>query len=206
MPSPFLSLRVYRAVLTASYAGTLSLQSSALPPPSTLTFTGHDLSALSATYVPHPLGSEDKRWVASGGMDRVGRVWEYTVRQTGLVVLATCLLTLHSPVDPVSFTHDSRRGRRTQDSLHALPAPSPDRLCPLSPSSLVLRYRHPGSSPPHGRLGWSRRSLGFDAGHQRGRRRARGRRAEEEAEKAVGRGRQQGAFGAIRLPTTKGSN
>jgi hypothetical protein len=85
MPSPFSSLRVYRAVLTASYAGTLSLQSSALPPPSTLTFTGHDLSALSATYVPHPLGSEDKRWVASGGMDRVGRVWEYTVRQTARV-------------------------------------------------------------------------------------------------------------------------
>ncbi|GAA5958116.1 hypothetical protein JCM21900_002916 [Sporobolomyces salmonicolor] len=73
------SVSVRGAILTASYAGTLSLQSSALPPPSTLTFVGHDLSALSATYVPHPLGSEDKHWIASGGLDRVGRVWEYTI-------------------------------------------------------------------------------------------------------------------------------
>ncbi|GAA6012123.1 hypothetical protein JCM10207_005137 [Rhodosporidiobolus poonsookiae] len=73
------SVAVRGALLSASYAGTLSLQSSDLPPPSTLTFAGHDLSALSACYVPHPSGSEDKRWIASGGMDRVGRVWEYTV-------------------------------------------------------------------------------------------------------------------------------
>ncbi|BGP31226.1 ribosome bioproteinsis protein ytm1 [Rhodotorula toruloides] len=82
------STAVRGAVLTASYAGTLSLQSSDLPPPSTLTFTGHDLSALSATYVPHPLGSEDKRWVASGGMDRVGRVWEYTIPPPSLTAPA----------------------------------------------------------------------------------------------------------------------
>lgn len=76
-----LCLRAYRSILTASYAGTLSLQSKDLLPGSNLTFTGHDLSALSATYVPVPLGSEDKRWIASGGMDRVGRVWEYSVRR-----------------------------------------------------------------------------------------------------------------------------
>lgn len=75
----FVFLPIYRAVLTASYAGTLSLQHNDLPPPSTLTFAGHDLSVLSTCYVPHPLGSEDKRWIASGGMDRVGRVWEYSV-------------------------------------------------------------------------------------------------------------------------------
>lgn len=74
-----LSHLFFRAILTASYAGTLSLHSSALPPPSNLTFSGHDLSALSCCYVPHPLGSSDKHWVASGGMDRVGRVWEYEV-------------------------------------------------------------------------------------------------------------------------------
>lgn len=69
----------FSAILTASYAGTLSLHSNTFPPPSNLTFNGHDLSALSCCYVPHPLGSEEKRWVASGGMDRVGRVWEYEV-------------------------------------------------------------------------------------------------------------------------------
>ncbi|GAA5855598.1 hypothetical protein JCM8547_001611 [Rhodosporidiobolus lusitaniae] len=73
------SVAVRGALLTASYAGTLSLQASDLPPPSSLTFTGHDLSALSACHVPHPSGSEDKRLIASGGMDRIGRVWEYTV-------------------------------------------------------------------------------------------------------------------------------
>ncbi|GAA5952773.1 hypothetical protein JCM21900_005797 [Sporobolomyces salmonicolor] len=62
------------------HAGTLSLQASAFPPPSTLTLAGHDLSAFFVTYVSHPLGSEDnKHWFASGGMDRVGRVWEYTI-------------------------------------------------------------------------------------------------------------------------------
>ncbi|GAA6044465.1 hypothetical protein JCM8097_004466 [Rhodosporidiobolus ruineniae] len=78
------SVAVKGALLTASYAGTLSLSSSALPPPSSLTFAGHDLSALSACYVPHPTGSEDKRWIASGGMDRVGRVWEYTIPPVSL--------------------------------------------------------------------------------------------------------------------------
>ncbi|GAA5970483.1 hypothetical protein JCM11641_007322 [Rhodosporidiobolus odoratus] len=103
------SLAVRGALLTASYAGTLSLLSSDLPPPSSLTFAGHELSALSACYVPHPLGSEDKRWIASGGMDRVGRVWEYTIpplsltSETPLPVPQTLYtLTLHqAPISSV---------------------------------------------------------------------------------------------------------
>ncbi|GAA6061075.1 hypothetical protein JCM10212_006276 [Sporobolomyces blumeae] len=72
------------AILTSSYAGTLSLQS---PPSHPLTFAGHDLSVLSTTFVPRPVGestSDGKRWVASGGMDRVGRVWEYEVPSLSL--------------------------------------------------------------------------------------------------------------------------
>ncbi|GAA6006119.1 hypothetical protein JCM11491_002037 [Sporobolomyces phaffii] len=64
------------AILSSSYAGTLSLQQSGVANP--LTFAGHDLSVLSTTYIHQPLTSgENKRWVASGGMDRIGRVWEY---------------------------------------------------------------------------------------------------------------------------------
>jgi len=64
-----------RAILTSSYAGTLSLHSSHLA--TDLTFAGHDLSALSVCYVAHPQGSTTQGWIASGGMDRVGRVWQY---------------------------------------------------------------------------------------------------------------------------------
>lgn len=72
---PFVRCLLRRAILTSSYAGTLSLHSSHLA--TDLTFAGHDLSALSACYVPHPLGSTTHGWIASGGMDRVGRVWQY---------------------------------------------------------------------------------------------------------------------------------
>lgn len=67
------------AILSASYAGTLSLSSPALPPPSNMTFSGHGLSVLSCCYVPNPNSQAGKQWVASGGMDRVARVWEYEV-------------------------------------------------------------------------------------------------------------------------------
>ncbi|BGP54826.1 hypothetical protein JCM8202_003333 [Rhodotorula sphaerocarpa] len=102
-----ISLAVRGAVLTASYAGTLSLQHNDLPPPSTLSFSGHDLSVLSACYVPHPLGSEDKRWVASGGMDRVGRVWEYSIPPLSLetpaeVPAPSTLYTLSLHQAPIS--------------------------------------------------------------------------------------------------------
>ena len=98
-----------RAVLTASYAGTLSLQHNDLPPPSTLTFAGHDLSVLSTCYVPHPVGSEDKRWIASGGMDRVGRVWEYSVSKItprGPLIVSRKLMSLpfHAQIPPLSLT------------------------------------------------------------------------------------------------------
>ncbi|BGP39129.1 ribosome bioproteinsis protein ytm1 [Rhodotorula kratochvilovae] len=101
------SVAVRGAILTASYAGTLSLQSNDLPAGTSLTFVGHDLSALSTTYVPVPLGSEDKRWVASGGLDRVGRVWEYSIPPLSLdaeptVPAPTCLYTLSLHQAPIS--------------------------------------------------------------------------------------------------------
>lgn len=69
----------FRAILTSSYAGTLSLHQPTSYPQGDLTFAGHDQSVLSTCYVPHPLGSQTEAWVASGGMDRVGRVWSYAV-------------------------------------------------------------------------------------------------------------------------------
>ncbi|GAA5894528.1 hypothetical protein JCM8208_006265 [Rhodotorula glutinis] len=101
------SIAVRGSILTASYAGTLSLQSNDLARGTNLTFTGHDLSALSATYVPVPLGSDDKRWVASGGMDRVGRVWDYSIPPLSLdaeptVPAPTCLYTLSLHQAPIS--------------------------------------------------------------------------------------------------------
>ncbi|GAA5944622.1 Ytm1p [Sporobolomyces koalae] len=61
------------AILTASYAGTSSLQTTGASSP--LTFAGHDLSVLSTTYIHQSI--DDKKWIASGGMDRLARVWEY---------------------------------------------------------------------------------------------------------------------------------
>ncbi|ORY59879.1 ribosome biogenesis protein YTM1 [Leucosporidium creatinivorum] len=102
------SLAIRGAVLTSSYAGTLSLHSSALPAPSNITFSGHDQSALSACYVPHPLGAEGKQWVASGGMDRLGRVWEYSTPSISLtnptteLPVPTTLYTLNLHTAPIS--------------------------------------------------------------------------------------------------------
>lgn len=72
---------VRRAILTSSYAGSLSLHSPAFGGAGNLTFNGHDQSVLSCCYVANPSGAEGSQWVASGGMDRVGRVWEYQVRR-----------------------------------------------------------------------------------------------------------------------------
>ena len=65
--------------MSASYAGTLSLQSTAA---AALTFSGHDLSVLSSCYIHQPVNGvkDGKKLVASGGMDRVARVWEYEVK------------------------------------------------------------------------------------------------------------------------------
>lgn len=76
-----IKISTHRQILTASYASTLSVTSPFFPPTaSNLSFIGHDLSVLSCCYVQHPTGSSSGRnWIASGGMDRVGRVWEYEV-------------------------------------------------------------------------------------------------------------------------------
>mgnify|MGYP001586680640 FL=1 len=133
-----------RGILTASYAGTMSLNSSTLPPPSNLTFIGHDLSVLSCCYVPHPLGTAGKQWVASGGMDRIGRVWEYDVCRGSMTIGRTrsshfLLQSIPAAIDsplPVPTTlytlllHDapisSVRSRPLVDS--PTPTPSPHLL------------------------------------------------------------------------------
>jgi len=196
-----LCLRAYRSILTASYAGTLSLQSNDLPPGSNLTFTGHDLSALSATYVPVPLGSEDKRWVASGGMDRVGRVWEYSVRRPspsssrprscGLRSLQCSLAFLDTDPAPLS----RRRADRPRPGLplHPLAPPSAHLVRPLPPAPCRLDLGNACTAPPHGGLGRPHRSVGPGAGLERGRGRPRGRRQEEEAPASVDDRHQQGA-------------
>jgi ribosome biogenesis protein YTM1 len=67
--------------LSASYAGTLSLQQQQPGSTNPQTFSGHDLSVLSACYIHQPVPgiNESKKLVASGGMDRIARVWEYEV-------------------------------------------------------------------------------------------------------------------------------
>ncbi|GAA5975430.1 hypothetical protein JCM5350_006477 [Sporobolomyces pararoseus] len=79
-------LSVPGAILSASYAGTLSLQSTAA---AALTFSGHDLSVLSSCYIHQPVNGvkDGKKLVASGGMDRVARVWEYETPSLSLTDL-----------------------------------------------------------------------------------------------------------------------
>ncbi|GAA5886913.1 hypothetical protein JCM16303_006758 [Sporobolomyces ruberrimus] len=96
------------AILSASYAGTLSLQQGGSANP--LTFAGHDLSVLSTTYIHQSIGSTSKKLVASGGMDRIGRVWEYETPSLSLTDLADsapapapkCLYTLGLHQAPIS--------------------------------------------------------------------------------------------------------
>ncbi|GAA5965099.1 hypothetical protein JCM3765_004856 [Sporobolomyces pararoseus] len=80
-------LNVPGAILSASYAGTLSLQSTAAANPTT--FSGHDLSVLSTCYIHQPVNGvkDGKKLVASGGMDRVARVWEYETPSLSLTDL-----------------------------------------------------------------------------------------------------------------------
>ncbi|SCZ91312.1 BZ3500_MvSof-1268-A1-R1_Chr1-2g01326 [Microbotryum saponariae] len=102
-----------RAILSSSYAGTLSYVST-LDPSNSLTFHGHDLSVLSCCYVHNPAGQSSSRaesgWIASGGMDRVARVWSYSTPSTSLtnptpsseVIAPSTLYTLSLHTGPVS--------------------------------------------------------------------------------------------------------
>ncbi|KAK4046647.1 ribosome biogenesis protein ytm1 [Microbotryomycetes sp. JL201] len=71
-----ISLAQHDSILSASYAGTLSLASSSSTEP--LTFSGHLQAVLSCCYVDNAFaGVSGHSWVASGGMDRIARVWQY---------------------------------------------------------------------------------------------------------------------------------
>ncbi|KDE06923.1 hypothetical protein MVLG_02810 [Microbotryum lychnidis-dioicae p1A1 Lamole] len=108
-----ISLGVNGAILTSSYAGTLSYIST-LDPSNPLTFHGHDLPVLSCCYVHNPAGQSSSRaesgWIASGGMDRVARVWSYSAPSTSLtnptpsseVTAPSTLYTLSLHTGPVS--------------------------------------------------------------------------------------------------------
>lgn len=184
-----------RAVLTASYAGTLSLQHNDLPPPSTLTFAGHDLSVLSTCYVPHPLGSEDKRWIASGGMDRVGRVWEYSVSKPPRGFRSSSAENsrpLLSGTDPASVFDGATRGAGADHFVHPLSPPSSDLVCPFATLAGCPYHCDLGTASAHGRLGRLDRSLGSHTRCERRRRRLGRRGPQEEAEKAVDDRCQQG--------------
>ncbi|BGP15196.1 hypothetical protein JCM10213_000854 [Rhodosporidiobolus nylandii] len=124
------SVAVRGALLTASYAGTLSLQAADLP--SSLTFAGHDQSVLSACYVPHPLGSEEKRWIASGGMDRVGRVWEYTVPPLSL--------TSETPVPAPQTLYTLSLHQAPISSVRSRPLPSTSTAPTASPHLLTAGW------------------------------------------------------------------
>ncbi|GAA5907059.1 hypothetical protein JCM6882_005158 [Rhodosporidiobolus microsporus] len=126
------SVSVRGALLTASYAGTLSLQSSDLPAPSSLTFAGHDLSVLSACYVPHPSGSEDTRWIASGGMDRVGRVWEYTIPPVSL--------TSETPLPTPQTLYTLSLHQAPISSVRSRPLPSSSTAATSSPHLLTAGW------------------------------------------------------------------
>ncbi|GAA5912723.1 Ytm1p [Sporobolomyces salmoneus] len=75
------------AILSASYAGTLSFQQSGISS-TPLTFSGHDLSVLSTCYIHQSIdGNAPRKLVASGGMDRIARVWEYETPSLSLTDL-----------------------------------------------------------------------------------------------------------------------
>ncbi|GAA5826659.1 hypothetical protein JCM5353_005005 [Sporobolomyces roseus] len=125
------SARVPGAILTSSYAGTLSLQQQ----DQNLTFSGHELSVLSTSYVPHPLGESSKAngksWIASGGMDRIGRIWEYEAPQLSLVDVAPtpvapqCIYTLslhQAPISSVRSRPVSHSSTQSMEAPHLLTA------------------------------------------------------------------------------------
>ncbi|SGY37649.1 BQ5605_C003g01851 [Microbotryum silenes-dioicae] len=94
-----------KAILTSSYAGTLSYIST-LNPSNPLTFHGHDLSVLSCCYVHNPAGQLSSRaesgWIASGGMDRVARVWSYSVIAANIFKAPSTSLTNPTPSSEVT--------------------------------------------------------------------------------------------------------
>ncbi|KAK4052246.1 ribosome biogenesis protein ytm1 [Microbotryomycetes sp. JL221] len=117
------SLAVKDSILSASYAGTLSLVSPNLPTSaSPLTFNGHDQSVLSCTYVSHPLASAGKQWVASGGMDRIARVWEYDSSPSATTVTPQTLYTLPLHSGPISSVRARPTGITSTTSPHILTA------------------------------------------------------------------------------------
>ncbi|KAM0791995.1 hypothetical protein ACM66B_007107 [Microbotryomycetes sp. NB124-2] len=115
------SLARQGSILSASYAGTLSLLSSSSTEPAT--FSGHSQAVLSSCYIDDSFsGTNGYSWAASGGMDRIARVWQYqtpSVSDASTSIAAPeTLYTLHLHSSSVS----SVRGRALASS-HAQTSP-----------------------------------------------------------------------------------
>lgn len=110
--------------LTACYDANLRLFSSTDSSKPILTITGHDQPVLSSTWIPNYRANQKKKldYLASGGMDRVIRVWELSPEENDQQVInptssrraaTTHVLALHkSPVSTIkASSRASHSGR-----------------------------------------------------------------------------------------------